>query len=273
MTKITSAAYIAAGKTLLALAQRQTIPYAAGGMSLVGMDCQGLCEYLLMDCGVPQSECNLKGSNAHWRACVWTGTPEECVAAFGCVPPGAWVFIVDHEGGGEVARGYTDGLGDAQHMGVYLGGGVALHASAKRGCVAQSDFAEKTVPNGGWNAVGLCPWVAYEGIDTSTEGGREGDGGQDAADSASINAGMELTAGTPSAKQYAIVTSPDGHPVKLRKSPSQRERVYWHVAPGARVVVEKTRGDWALIRALCADGYQRRAYMLRAFLRYEQEGA
>ena len=88
MTKVSSAACVAAGKELLAyVSAGHTIPYAAGGMTLEGMDCQGLAEYLLIRRGVPKSECNLAGSNAHWRSCVWRGTPEECAAAFGAVPP------------------------------------------------------------------------------------------------------------------------------------------------------------------------------------------
>ncbi|MCE5343875.1 MAG: C40 family peptidase, partial [Eubacteriales bacterium] len=77
-TKITNAALITAGRELLSYAEQTTVPYTAGGMTLAGMDCQGLVEYLLIRCGVPKADCNLAGSNAHWRKCVWTGTPEAC---------------------------------------------------------------------------------------------------------------------------------------------------------------------------------------------------
>jgi hypothetical protein len=157
-TTITNAALIAAGKELLVYAQQTAVPYVAGGMTLVGMDCQGLAEYLLMQCGVPRAECNLAGSNAHFRKCVWTGTPEACCEAFGSVPGGAFVFIWEESGA--PAKYDGDGLGNAEHMGVYLGD-YALHASSSRGMVAQSAFAGKTIPNGGWNRVGLAPWVDY----------------------------------------------------------------------------------------------------------------
>jgi hypothetical protein len=107
---------------------------------------------------VPSTECNLAGSNAHWRKCVWTGTPEECAATFGCVPGGAFVFIWEETGAPDKYAG--DGLGNAEHMGVYLGD-CALHASSSRGMVAESKFAGKTIPNGGWNRVGLSCWVDY----------------------------------------------------------------------------------------------------------------
>ena len=157
-TKITNAALIAVGRELLAQAQQNTIPYVANGMDLNGMDCQGLAEYLLIQCGVPKAECNLAGSNAHWRKCVWTGTPEECAKAFGCVPGGAFVFIWEEDGA--PAKYDGDGLGNAEHMGVYLGDCV-IHASSSRGMVAESKFAGKTIPNGGWNRVGLSCWVNY----------------------------------------------------------------------------------------------------------------
>jgi hypothetical protein len=127
-------------------------------MTLTGMDCQGLAEYLLIQCGIPKAECNLAGSNAHFRKCVWTGTPEACCEVFGSVPGGAFLFI--WEECGAPAKYDGDGLGNAEHMGVFLGD-CALHASSSRGMVAQSAFAGKTIPNGGWNRVGLAPWVDY----------------------------------------------------------------------------------------------------------------
>ena len=165
MTRITGKVYAARAEALRRFVESGgRIPYVAGGMSAEGMDCQGLCEYLLIECGVPKKECDLAGSNAHWRACVWRGTPEECTARFGRVPAGAWVFIVNEEDGGAPAKYRGDGLGDAYHMGVYVGNGVALHASASRGCVAESVFQERTIANGGWNRVGLPPWADY-GLD------------------------------------------------------------------------------------------------------------
>lgn len=75
-----------------------------------------------------------------------------------------------------------------------------------------------------------------------------------------------LTAGAVPAA-YATVTSPDGGPVKLRKSASRGETLYWLVGAGARVRVERTRDGWSLVTALCTDGYTRRAWMMDAYLR------
>ena len=78
---------------------------------------------------------------------------------------------------------------------------------------------------------------------------------------------MTIGTSTASKPYYATVASPDGNPVKLRKSatrtcaPGRKERVYWLATPGARVRAEQVKGDWSLVTALCTDGYQRRAHL------------
>jgi hypothetical protein len=79
---------------------------------------------------------DLKGSNAWYRAMDWTGTPEECMKTFGQIPIGATLFIWANDGG-EEARGYHDGKGNASHIGVFIGRNTgAIHSSASRGKVA-----------------------------------------------------------------------------------------------------------------------------------------
>jgi hypothetical protein len=155
-TKITNAALIAAGEAKLRAVQSAPILYAE-------MDCQALVEALLIECGIPAKVCNLAGSNAHFRACDWRGTPEECVKQFGAVPGGAFLFIVEPESDATPAKYRGDGMGDANHMYVYLGGGRAIHSSQSRGGVCESTNFKgtKTVPNGGVNCVGLSCWVDY----------------------------------------------------------------------------------------------------------------
>ncbi len=238
MTRITSAAYVAAGKTLLGQAQKQTIPYVANGMSLGGMDCQGLAEYLLIQCGVPKAECNLAGSNAHWRNCVWRGTPEACKASFGAVSEGAWLFILSESDGGAPEKYRGDGLGDAYHMGVYLGG-CAIHASSSRGYVAESKFEGKTIKNGGWNMIGLPPWVDYGGhvnavLAARTESASEADGksGDDSGGATSPSAPE---------RYLARIVAPNGGTVKMRAKPEKSCNLYKEVPCGEVVpVVDRT---------------------------------
>ena len=126
------------------------------------MDCQAFVEWCLRQCGLKK---DLAGSNAWYREVMrngWVGTPEACMKQFGKVPAGAFLFIHASDGG-EERRGYRDGLGNASHIGIVTGKGEgAIHSSSSRGCVAESRFRNKTVPNGGWNRVGLWNQVAYD---------------------------------------------------------------------------------------------------------------
>ena len=87
-------------------------------------DCQAFVEQVLKDLGVRKPDGNAynwKGSNSMFRNHIrWRGTIEECKQKFGCIPQGAFMFLVKHDGG-EVERGYHDDLGNASHVGLYVG--------------------------------------------------------------------------------------------------------------------------------------------------------
>ena len=143
-----------------------TVGFEKLGTPYRKMDCQAFVEWCLRQCGLKK---DLAGSNAWYREVMkngWIGSPEACVKQFGKVPAGAFLFIHAFDGG-EERRGYRDGLGNASHIGIATGKGEgAIHSSSSRGCVAESSFRNKTVPNGGWNRVGL--WTAevrYAGIE------------------------------------------------------------------------------------------------------------
>jgi hypothetical protein len=149
-TKITNAALKEACEQLLA----EEISYEQ-------MDCQAAVEEALIRCGIPESECNLSGSNAHYRKMLGQWTPERLRDLLGVkeVPAGMFMFIVLPSG--EPAKYQGDGYGNADHMGIYLGGGRTFNSSSSRGGVEVSTkFNGRTaVPNGGWNMVGWSPWV------------------------------------------------------------------------------------------------------------------
>ena len=132
------------------------------GTAYEDMDCQKFIEWCLKQCGLDK---DLAGSNAWFREVMNNGvimTPEECVVRLGTVPAGAFLFIVEMDGG-EEARGYHDGLGNASHIGIVTGKGKgAIHSSKTAGGVAESPFKNKTIKNGGWNRVGLYNKVAYD---------------------------------------------------------------------------------------------------------------
>ena len=126
------------------------------GRSYEEMDCQALVERMMAAVGYKR---DLGGSNSWYRECIkngWTGTPEECVKEFGSVPKGALLFIREDVSASTPGKFRSDGIGDITHMGVKTGrGDGAIHSSHSRGCVCTSKFRDRTIPNGGWNRVGL----------------------------------------------------------------------------------------------------------------------
>ncbi len=87
-------------------------------------DCQAFVKQVLKDLGVRKPDgtpYNWKGSNSMFRNYIkWRGTIEECRKKFGSIPQGAFVFLVKHDGG-ELEKGYHDDLGNASHVGLYIG--------------------------------------------------------------------------------------------------------------------------------------------------------
>lgn len=132
------------------------------GIPYSEMDCQAFVEKCLSDCGIKK---DLSGSNAWFREVHKNGiilTPEDCVKQFGCVPKGAFLFILKHDGK-EPEKYKADGMGNASHIGICTipKGEGAINSSSSRGCVAESKFKQKSI-NGGWNRVGLWNLVSYD---------------------------------------------------------------------------------------------------------------
>ena len=209
------------------------------------MDCQAFVEQCAHDCG---NSIDLAGSNAWYRYIMKNGatmTPEDCVKQLGCVPKGAILFIVEHDGK-EPDKYKPDGYGNASHMGICTGdkGKGAIHSSASRGCVAESDFKGKTIKNGGWNMVGLWDEVSfdYSGGDTPE----------------------------PLPAETAIVGNvPEGRrqDVNLRAKPSTNARLIDRVPCGEIVEVISHADDWSKIEWRGEIGY-----MMTQFLIFPDDG-
>lgn len=100
-------------------------------------DCQAFCELVLKDLGVRDSSgkaYNWKGSNDMARNAVsWIGTKEDCISAFGEIPPGSWAFIWEDKTGKEKDRGYYDGKGNYSHVGIYVGSNIVRDSTRYKG--------------------------------------------------------------------------------------------------------------------------------------------
>ena len=125
------------------------------------LDCQAFVEKVLYDSGVRKpdgSAYNWKGSNSMWRSALsWRGTIAEAVEKFGQIPDGSWAFMLKNDGG-EKDRGYTDGEGNASHVGIYVGGGLVRDSTrstkTKRDGVGLRSISD-------FNMIGLCKYLDY----------------------------------------------------------------------------------------------------------------
>lgn len=124
------------------------------------LDCQGFVERVLKDCGVRKSNGTVydwRGSNSMYRNYIsWRGTIAEAEKKFGIIPQGALLFTVAFDGG-EKEKGYNDDLGNAKHVGIYLGPPHgSIHSTT--GGVQYSKFPVKR-----WTHCGLLSMIDYTG--------------------------------------------------------------------------------------------------------------
>ena len=100
------------------------------------LDCQAFVEKVLADLGVRKPDgtvYNWRGSNSMYRNYFsWRGTKEECIAKFGCIPDGAFMYVWANDGG-EEEHGYHDGLGNAKHVGIFCGGQLVRDSTRYKG--------------------------------------------------------------------------------------------------------------------------------------------
>ena len=201
------------------------------GRSYEEMDCQALVERMMADVGYRK---DLGGSNSWYRECLkngWAGTPEDCLREFGIIPKGAILFIHEPVSASTPGKFRDDGIGDITHMGVKTGrGDGAIHSSRSKGCVCTSKFRDRTIPNGGWNRVGLLPKIfdygkAIGGVPEHSEG------------SYSSEKEGKPVKGT--------VTAKSGSTVKLRQKPDTSCPVWWDIPVGTILQVVDRRDCWS----------------------------
>lgn len=120
------------------------------GIPYSKLDCQAFVEKVLSDAG--EKGHNWRGSNHMWRDALSSKTEGD----FSGIVPGAWVFTLKHDGG-ERARGYYDGIGNAKHVGIYLGDGDVIHSTSAGAACVQMD----KLTSSRWTAWGLCKYIDY----------------------------------------------------------------------------------------------------------------
>ncbi len=273
---------------------RAAVQAVGVGYTYDELDCQAFIEHCARQAG---GAMDYLGTNDMARRAAWLGTLSQAQAE-GRLVPGAGLLIREETEENLPARYAGDGLGDFSHAGLYVGPDAltdtdktgrmrscdAVHSSATMGRVAGS-----TLQNG-WTHAIWFPEIDYgEGDATGTPGagagatgatgtGGTGTTGAGTGPTTGVTPGTPGATGTPGAGAptltagtvptvYATVVSPDGGPVKLRRSASAEETLYWLVGAGARVLVERTEGAWSLITAICTDGHTRRAWMMDRYLR------
>lgn len=225
--------------------------FADAGFPLIGtpysvMDCQKFVEKCAELCGI---KIDLAGSNTWYRYIMEHGavmTPEQCVKELGCVPAGAILFIVEHDGE-EPDKYKGDGKGNASHMGICTmpRGKGALHSSASRGGVCESEFKGKTIKNGGWNMVGLWDQVIFDysgGVDPSLP-----------AEPAPLPAEIAVVGNVPAGNR---------HEVNLRAKPAKTARLIERVPCGDTVEVLNRADDWSKIKWRDYAGYMMTKYLV-----------
>ncbi len=234
------------------------------GVPYSTLDCQAFVEKCLSEIGI---RVNLPGSNAWFRHMTWTGTPEECKASFGKIPPGAFLFILERDGK-EPEKYKPDGIGNASHIGIYTGmtgaemcdiaiadgiggadrynfGNGAIHSSKSRGCVCTSKFAGKAI-DGGWNRVGLWDKLSYD-IDIPGEPTEE------------------------VKPMTATVNGPNGETVFLRTKPSSQASWICRVPTGAEVETGENKNGWTAVSYNGQKGYMMSKFLAPAGSDPEQE--
>lgn len=234
------------------------------GVPYSTMDCQAFVEAALKEIGISE---NLPGSNAWYRHMTWTGTPEECKRSFGKIPPGAFLFILEHDGA-EPEKYKPDGIGNASHIGIFTGmtgaemvriadeagivnalkydfGNGAIHSSQSRGFVCTSNFKGKAI-DGGWNRVGLWDKLSYD-----------------------INIPGEPEEGvTP---VTATVNGPNGETVFLRTKPSSQASWICRVPTGAEVETGENKNGWTAVSYNGQKGYMMSKFLAPAGSDPEQD--
>ena len=125
------------------------------GIPYEKLDCQAFVERVLKDCGESH---NWRGSNHMWRDAV---KDRKKITNIDEIPAGALVFTVLNDGG-EKKRGYNDSMGNAKHVGLYLGGGEVEHSTRNN---SSNGVQMDSITSSRWTDYALLKCIEYTPID------------------------------------------------------------------------------------------------------------
>jgi hypothetical protein len=236
------------------LLDKPLIPYTSNGSTLAGMDCQGLVEYCIRTAG---GKINYAGSNDMFRhACTWLGKLEQAKRE-GKLIPGAIVFMHETDGN-EPAKYKGDGLGNASHVGVYVGDKTiySVDASASAGKVRARD--KRNAEGYVWTHVGWFREVDYmvKPPQTPDEPDEiEQDAGQ--TDDIDVSEPPTPSPQTPRSSPPPRSNRPlpargrvyGSQRLNLRKSPRPDGERIGGMEPGTELEIQDEMGEWMKVRA------------------------
>lgn len=229
------------GKPNAAEVAARAIAAVAEGHTYAEMDCQALVEHCVVACGGAMA---YAGSNDMARNALCGLWPLAQAKQLGKVVAGAGLFI-HAQSGGEPAKYRADGLGDYNHVGLYVGAGAlsdtdkngktracdVVHSSATMGRVAGSTLAN------GWTHVGWFKALAY-GADASADAQpvTAADAQASAAETGSVQPGTGSTQAADTARFYKVLRGCKGGAVRRLQT--------WLVGLGFGVGAAGADGDF-----------------------------
>ncbi|MDR0395717.1 MAG: SH3 domain-containing protein [Oscillospiraceae bacterium] len=214
----------------LALLKMPRIPYVLGGSDPKrGMDCQGLVQYCVRKSGGTSTYLGSNDMFRHDSAFVWTISEAK---AQGKIVPGAAVYVVSPDGTNNEPKKYAgDGIGNAHHVGVFCGAPDAecVSASSVKGYVGTTKLSQS------WTHVAWLKNVDYSGV----QGFKS-----------EATAPDPPPAKSPATPYDAVVATPTGNKLNLRKAPSTKTGArIAQIPPGTVVkVLSPDKSGWVQVQ-------------------------
>lgn len=217
-------------------------------------DCQGFMELIFQKCGQPIS---YAGSNDMIRnACSWVGTLDEA-KRMGYLREGVALFILE-QNGGEPAKYKGDGIGNASHVGMYVGEN-ALFDVDKKDELRRCNVVHSSSSMGGAYGSTLQNAWTHVGLWKNVDFGIQTNGDDTMSNEINVNVPVEV--------EYAVVRPENKGTVNFRtKMNSKAERILKmpRIPYNALVEVNYYQGEWANVTYEGYTGFVMKEFLVAA---------